>query len=95
MERDDSKELGYALSSIRSLRGMKQCDVATLTALSPPYISQIFSGKRMPDWDSMKAICTALNIPMTTVVFMVENKCLGGYNPRLAGIIENTVNQVL
>jgi DNA-binding XRE family transcriptional regulator len=52
------------IKAFRNYRKMKQIELATMTSISPAYLSQLESGTREGSIKMVKAIAVALNVPM-------------------------------
>ena len=57
--------LGARLRDIRQTNGLKLINIAEVTGLSAPYISEIERGIKSPSIETLSAICAALNISLS------------------------------
>lgn len=53
-----------AIKIIRKYRGMTQDELATEAGISRPYLTEIETGRKEGSLRSLKAIATALNVPL-------------------------------
>jgi DNA-binding XRE family transcriptional regulator len=52
------------VSVFRRHRGFSRTDLATMAAISGPYLNQIEAGKRKPSIGVLKRLSSALNVPL-------------------------------
>ncbi len=83
LERDEDElipsELVYAIADganpikvWREYRGLSQNQLAQISEISPPYLSQIETGKRTGTTDVLGAIAKALNLSLDDIVIKRE-----------------------
>jgi len=64
--------LGEAIRIARVFQGMSQQHLADAMGISNGYLSQIESGSREPSRSAMRAAASALNVPLSALVFFSE-----------------------
>lgn len=66
--------IGKALVAIRRERSMTQKEVAIIAGISNTYLSDIEKDKKSPDLNVINAICQALNVPISLLLFKAINE---------------------
>ena len=62
------KKLGIRITQIRKQKGLKQVELASNANISKSYLSQIESGKNIPELKVLERICKALNVKVETLL---------------------------
>lgn len=65
---DEKRRLGLEIKTRRSELGMSLRDLATLTSLSPTFISSLERGIGNPTLDSLRKVANALNVPVFRLI---------------------------
>lgn len=60
-------DIGTAIKTVRTLRGLKQTDLSILIGISQTSISQIENGYKKPKSSTIRKICTALEVPEVVI----------------------------
>lgn len=77
--------LGRAIRVCRLQKQMKQADLAQRANISVSFLSLIEQGRRDPNFLTVKDIATALEVPMSVLVFLAgEDKEFAEFSPELA-----------
>ena len=77
--------IGRAIKLCRTQKNMKQSELADIADISVSYLSQLERGSRDPNFSTVQNIATALNIPVSILVFLgADSSELGGISPELA-----------
>jgi transcriptional regulator with XRE-family HTH domain len=63
-------DLGKAIRTCRSQKGLKLADLSKRANLSESYISLLERGERDPSLSSIEAIARALEVPVSLLVFL-------------------------
>ena len=66
------KAHGPAIKAIRKALGVTQDDLAISCDVTPGYMSNIESGKKLPSEALVSAICLRLGIPKDAITYTVE-----------------------
>jgi transcriptional regulator with XRE-family HTH domain len=66
--------LGKAIKLCRTQKDMKQSELADLAQISVSYLSLLEQGKRDPNISTVENIATALNIPISILVFLAAER---------------------
>ncbi len=66
--------LGKAIKTCRIQREMNQANLAKIAGISVPYLSLLEKGKRDPSFSTIQKIATALEVPMSLLVFLAAEK---------------------
>lgn len=77
-ERPHLLDLGAFIRSQRRLAQLSQRELAKLTALSDPYVSQLERGLHEPSARVLRALSSALNVPIETMmgfVGLADSRC--------------------
>lgn len=64
--------IGLAIKTLRSARGLTQKALARETALSVPYICQIEKNLKDPPLSTLDAVATALGVPVSLLLFLAS-----------------------
>lgn len=67
-------KLGKAIKTCRIQREMNQANLAKIAGISVPYLSLLEKGKRDPSFSTIQKIATALEVPMSLLVFLAAEK---------------------
>lgn len=78
MEQDASQELGKHIRRLREDRGLNVRGLAAKAGINDGALSRIENGKRMPALETLKAIASALDVPLTDLFAM--SGYLGAYD---------------
>ena len=62
--------IGNAIKTVRTLRGMTLSVVADRASLSASYVSLIEKGQRHPNLDVISTIAAALEVPVAILLFL-------------------------
>lgn len=65
-------KLGKALRLVRTMKHIKQQDLAAAAGLNVSYISSLEADQKNPTWDTMQRVCSALGVPITLVAMLSE-----------------------
>lgn len=65
---------GYAIKTLRGMKGLSQKDLASLIKKTPGYISKIEGDSRIPATEVIELICTALNVPYYLFALLATEK---------------------
>jgi len=88
--------LGRAIKLCRVQRDLTQQALAERADLSKSYLSLIERGKRDPTFSTIESLATALNIPMSILVFLAaDRKELEGINMDLAQKLSHTALKMI
>ena len=68
MEQDATNKLGKHIKRLREQRGLSQRQLATKSGIHSGSLSNIENGTRAPELATLKAIATALGVPVTEMV---------------------------
>lgn len=66
--------LGKAIKTTRTARGLTQQELAQRANLSVSYLSLLEKNKRDPSLSSIESIALALNIPMSIMMFLAADR---------------------
>ena len=64
--------LGRAIRVVRTEQGLERKELARLSGLSYPYLSEIEQGKKRPSSESLQAIATALHLRQSELIERAE-----------------------
>jgi transcriptional regulator with XRE-family HTH domain len=70
MEQDATNELGQHIKRLREDRGLNVRGLAAKAGLTGSAVSRVENGKRTPALDTLKAIASALDVPLTDMFAM-------------------------
>lgn len=88
--------LGKAIKLCRTQRNLTQSDLAERARISVPYLSLLENGKRDPNLSTIENIASALNVPMSILLFLAaDNTELDGISPDLAGRLSYTALRLI
>ena len=65
--------LGKAIKMCRVQKNLKQTELAGLAKISVAYISLLEQGKRDPNFSTLEKISSALDIPLSIMVFLAAD----------------------
>lgn len=66
--------LGNTIKSVRKKRGYKQSELSNRANISVSHLCLIEKNKRDPSLSTIEAISTALNVPVSVLVFLATQK---------------------
>jgi transcriptional regulator with XRE-family HTH domain len=76
--------LGRAIRLCRTQRGLSQSELANIAGISVSYLSLLERGKRDPTFSTIEDIASALNVPVSILVFLAANdEEMSGLSPEL------------
>jgi transcriptional regulator with XRE-family HTH domain len=78
MEQDAKHKIGEHIKRLREERKLSLRTLATKANINAGALSRIETGKRAPELDTVKAIATALGVPVTEMFAMGD--CLNPYD---------------
>ena len=70
----DSKIVGETIAEIRNKKGVSQDVLSGLAGIGRTHLSAIERGERKPTLETLYRISIALDIKMSDIVVMIENK---------------------
>lgn len=62
--------LGYTITELREIRGLKQKALAEKCKITQSYLSQIENNKKEPNLSTLKTISDVLDIPLPILFFL-------------------------
>jgi transcriptional regulator with XRE-family HTH domain len=65
--------LGKAIRLCRIQRGLNQSKLANIAGISVSYLSLLERGKRDPTFSTIEEIASALDVPVSILVFLAAN----------------------
>lgn len=65
--------LGKAIKLCRVQKSMNQSELAGLSKISVAYLSLLEQGKRDPNFSTIQNIASALNIPLSIIIFLAAD----------------------
>lgn len=80
-DRSHLLDLGSFIRSQRSLAKLSQRELAKLTKLSDPYVSQLERGLHEPSVRVLRALGKALNVPVETMLSLLGEERDSGAEP--------------
>jgi transcriptional regulator with XRE-family HTH domain len=76
--------VGKAIRLCRTQRGLSQSELAKIAGISVSYLSLLERGKRDPTFSTIEGIASALDVPVSILVFLAANDDeLSGLGPEL------------
>jgi len=76
--------LGKAIKLCRTQKNLKQSELAERAKISVSYLSLLERGKRDPNFSTVEKIATALDVPVSILVFLAaDEEELSGMSPEL------------
>ena len=88
--------LGKAIKSIRTQLGLTQKELALRANISVSYLSLLETNNRDPSFSTIEAIATALNIPLSILVFLsAERSELDSLGDSLVEKLSHTVFELI
>lgn len=87
--------LGKALKLLRLYHDLSQAEVAVLIGVTKPYVSEIETGKKIPSLQVIEDYADAFEIPMSSLMFFVENLESGQSVELARGVIAEKVLSIL
>lgn len=70
----DSKIVGQVINEYRRKKGVSQEVLSGLADIGRTHLSAIERGERKPTLETLYRICSAMGIPMSTIVLEIENR---------------------
>ena len=88
--------IGKAIRLCRTQRELNQSQLAERAGISVSYLSLLERGKRDPSFSTVENISTALDVPITILVFIAaDEEELSGITPELRGDISYTALRLI
>lgn len=72
--------IGNVLRLIRIARNLSTRELAAKMNVSPSYVSDVETNKKMPSWDMLTKFSEALKVRKSTIVYFDEEREEEGYN---------------
>ena len=70
----DSKIVGQVINEYRRKKGISQEVLSGLADIGRTHLSAIERGERKPTLETLYRICSAMDIPMSTIILEIENR---------------------
>lgn len=94
--RKKQMNLGKAIKLCRTQKGMNQAELAGSAEISISYLSLLEQGKRDPSFSMIQNIASALNVPLSILVFLAAEKSeIVDISPELAEKLSLTALQLI
>ena len=88
--------IGKAIRTCRIQKNLKQSELAEKANISVSYLSLLEQGKRDPSFSTVEEIASALNIPVSILVFLAAEKSeVAELSPEIAEKLSFTALQLI
>lgn len=88
--------VGKAIRLCRTQRGLNQSELANIAGISVSYLSLLERGKRDPTFSTVENIASALDVPVSILVFLAANEEeMSGLSPELREKLSYTALQLM